>query len=122
MNGLLFVILKNVDPSAAQTTVSFVAVSAEPRVVKWNISPGPEGTVKVGWIEHKAQHYVVKTKIEGATGVIAPLLGKQPPDIHVWLVKSESPTFLAFEGPLSEDSPACGVLPSFPHHSELFGG
>ena len=36
---------------------------------------------------------------------MAPLVGKQPPDIHIWIVKSEAPTFLEFEGPLSQDSP-----------------
>jgi hypothetical protein len=103
-NGLLFVILKNVDPSS-ETTVSFVAASTKPRVVKWNISPGPEKTIKVGSIAQKAQHYIVKTEIRGPAGVIAPLIGKQPPDIHVWLVKSEAPSFVEFEGPLSQDSP-----------------
>jgi len=103
-NGLLFVLLKNVDPSA-QTTVSFVAASTKPRVVKWNISPGPEKIIKIGSMKRQAQHYIVKTKIEGPAGAIAPLVGKQPPDIHVWLVKSEAPTFLEFEGPLSEDNP-----------------
>jgi hypothetical protein len=103
-NGLLFVLLKNVDPSG-QTTVSFVATSTKPRIVKWNITPGPEKTIKVGWMTHKAQHYVVKTKIQGPAGAIAPLIGKQPPDIHVWLVKSEAPTFVEYEGPLSEDNP-----------------
>lgn len=104
-NGLLFVLLKNVDPSVAETTVSFVAGSTKPRVVKWRISPGPEKTINVGFVTHKAQYYVVKTKIEGPAGVIAPLIGQQPPDIHVWLVKSEAPTFAEFEGPLSQDSP-----------------
>jgi hypothetical protein len=103
-NGLLFVLLKNVEP-AAETTVSFVAASAKPRVVKWNITPGPEKTIKVGIVEYKAQYFIVKTKIEGPAGVIAPLVGKQPPDIHVWLVKSEAPTFLEFEGRLTEDGP-----------------
>jgi len=103
-NGLLFVLLKNVDPSA-QTTVSFVAASAKPRVVKWNILPGPEKTIKVGFMTQKTQHYVVKTTIQGPAGAIAPLIGKQPPDIHVWLVKSEAPTFVEFEGPLSQDNP-----------------
>jgi hypothetical protein len=104
-NGLLFVLLKNVDPSVPQTTVSFVAASTTPRVVKWNILPGPEKTIKVGLITHKTQQYIVKTKIEGVAGAVAPLIGKQPPDIHVWLVKSEAPTFVEFEGPLSQDSP-----------------
>lgn len=103
-NGLLFVLLKNVDPSA-QTTVSFVVPSTKPRLVKWNIVPGPEKTIKIGLMTQKAQHYMVKTKIQGPEGAIAPLVGKQPPDIHVWLAKSEAPTFVEFEGPLSEDSP-----------------
>lgn len=103
-NGLLFTLLKNMDPTA-ETTVSFVALSMKPRVVKWNIFPGPEKTIKVGLVTHKAQQYIVKTKIEGPVGVIAPLVGKQPPDIHAWLVKSEAPTFVEFEGPLSFDSP-----------------
>ena len=33
------------------------------------------------------------------------LIGKQPPDMHVWFAKSEAPTFLEFEGPLSQDNP-----------------
>ena len=103
-NGLLFVLLKNVDPSA-ETTVSFVAAATKPRVVKWSIFPGPEKTIKIGSITQKAQHYVIKTKIQGPAGVIAPLVGKQPPDIHVWLAKSEAPTFVEFEGPLSQDGP-----------------
>ena len=92
------------DPTA-ETTVSFVAASSKPRIVKWNIAPGPEKTIKIGWTTQKAQHYVVKTKIQGPAGVVAPLVGKQPPDIHVWLVKSEAPTFVEFEGPLSQDNP-----------------
>jgi hypothetical protein len=82
-----------------------VTTSATPRVVKWEISPAHEKIFKVGLIEAKAQHYVVKTKIEGVEGKLAPLVGKQPPDLNVWLVKSQAPTFLKFEGPLSEDNP-----------------
>jgi hypothetical protein len=36
-------------------------------------------------MQHKAQHYFVKTSIEGAAGAIAA-------DIHVWLVKTEAST------------------------------
>src|SRR5262249_17881514 len=54
-NGLLFILLKNVSPSVAETTVSFVATSATPRTVKWKISPGPEKTIKAGLIAYKSQ-------------------------------------------------------------------
>ena len=104
-NGLLFTLTKNIDPSAAQTTVSMVAASDRPRLIKLNITPSEEKAVKIGLLTHKAQHYVVKAKIGGVAGAVAPLVGKQPPDIHIWIVKSEAPTFLEFEGPLSQDSP-----------------
>lgn len=104
-NGLLFTVVKNVDPTALETTVSMVAVSNSPRLVKLNIFPQQEKIIKVGLITHKAQHYVVKVKIEGVAGVIAPIIGKQPADIHIWIVKSEAPTFIEFEGELSQDSP-----------------
>lgn len=103
-NGLLLTLVKNVNPSA-ETAVSMVAASSKPRLVRLNIVPAPEKTIKVGAVTHKAQHYIIKTKIGGAAGLIAPLVGKQPPDIHFWILKSEAPTFLEFEGPLSEDGP-----------------
>ena len=114
-NGLLFVLLKNIDPSS-EATVSFVAASTKPRVVKWIISPAPEKTIKFGFITLKAQQYIVKTKIGGAGGVIAPLIGKKPPDLRAWLVKSEAPTFLEYEGPLSEDSPVWRIEIAAPEH------
>jgi hypothetical protein len=114
-NGLLLTLLKNIDPSS-ETTVSFLAASTKPRILKWNISPAPEKKVKFGFITVKAQHYIVKTKIGGAAGIIAPLIGKKPPDLHVWLVKSEAPTFLEYEGPLSEDSPVWRIEIAAPEH------
>ncbi len=104
-NGLIFTLLKNIDPSIPETTVSMVAASSTPRVVELHIFPAQEKIVKVGTITYKAQHFTVKIKIKGAAGVIAPLIGKQPPDIHVWIAKSEAPTFIESEGPLSQDTP-----------------
>jgi hypothetical protein len=104
-NGLLFTLVKNMDPTAPETMVSMVAPSDKPRIVKLRFTPAPEKEVKFGLLTFKAQHYVMKVKIEGAAGKIAPLVGKQPPDAHFWIIKSESPTFVEFEGPLSADTP-----------------
>ena len=104
-NGLLFTIAKNLDPSAAETVLSMVAASDKPRVVKLQITPSQEKEVHEGTLTYKAQHYVVHIKIPGAAGVVAPLIGKKPPDIQLWILKSEAPTFVEFEGPLSQDTP-----------------
>jgi hypothetical protein len=103
-NGLLFVLVKNMDPTT-ETTLSLVAISSKPRIVQLKFRPAEEKTVKFGLFTFKAQHYVMKIKIEGAAGKIAPLIGKQPPEVHLWTMKSESPSFLEFEGPLYADGP-----------------
>ena len=104
-NGLLMTIAKNLDPSAPSTTVSMVAGSASPQIVKVKYSPQPEGVFQVGPIPYKAQHYRVKIEITGVKGKVAPLIGKEPKDIDIWLAKSESPTFLKFRGQMYEDGP-----------------
>lgn len=104
-NGLLFILAKNLNPGAAKTILSMVAVSTTPRVVELQFIPAPEKTIHQGPLAYKVQHYVVHIKVPGAAGVVAPLLGKKPPDLHLWVLKSEAPTFIEFEGPLSEDTP-----------------
>jgi hypothetical protein len=112
-NGLLFIIAKNLNP-AVDTEVSFVAASDKPLVVKMQIRPGPEKDVNWGGHAYKAQHYVVHVKIPGATGVVASVLGKEPSDLHLWTLKSEAPTFIEFEGPLSQDTPVWRIELSAP--------
>ena len=104
-NGLLFILVKNMDPSAPETTVSMVAPSDKPRIVKLKFTPSEEKTVKFGLLTFKAQHYVMKVKIEGVAGKVAPLVGKHPADAHFWTIKSEAPTFVEFEGQMYEDGP-----------------
>lgn len=103
-NGLLFTIAKNLNPSI-ETELSFVAASDKPRIVKFQIRPGPEKDVEWGGRNYKAQHYIVHVKVPGAPGVVASVLGKEPPDVHLWILKSEAPTFIEFEGQLSQDTP-----------------
>lgn len=107
-NGLLFTLVKNLDSNARETTVSEIAASG-PRIVKLNILPVQEKTIIVGLVSNKAQEYVVKTKIEGVAGVVAPIVGKKPPDIHVWIIKGTAPTFVEFKGPLSQGNPIWSI-------------
>jgi hypothetical protein len=40
---------------------------------------------------------VVKVHVPGVTGAVASLLGKIPPDSHVWVLPGEAPTFVKAE-------------------------
>ncbi|HEV7512459.1 MAG TPA: hypothetical protein VGO27_12235 [Candidatus Acidoferrum sp.] len=104
-NGLLFTLVKHIRPSVPQTTVSLVATTPKPRVVKLEILPEGEKAIASGNTKHKTVCYVVKVKIGGVAGLMAPLLGKQPPDTHVWVLTGDAPAFVKLEGPLYAGGP-----------------
>ncbi len=116
-NGLLFTLVKNLDPSLGETNLTMVAPSVNPRLLKLTIVPGAGTTMGVGPVKHKADHYIVKFKIGGVAGLVAPLVGKQPPDLHIWVVKSEAPTFVQSEGPLYEGGPIWRIRLTAPRQS-----
>jgi len=37
--------------------------------------------------------------------MLAPLIGKQPPDMHVWILPGTAPAFVQWEGPLYQGGP-----------------
>ena len=104
-NGLLFTLLKNIRPETPRTEVSLLAATPKPRLVKLAISPLGEEPFSVAGSSRKAMHYVVKVELGGLTGVVAPLLNKQPPDIQVWILEGDAPAFVKSEGPLYEGGP-----------------
>lgn len=108
-NGLLFTLLRHIDPKTPQTVVSEVAPTPKPRIVSLIITPQSEESFTSGTSRYKATHYVVKVKIGGIAGLIAPLVGKQPPDMHVWIKGGEVPAFVKFEGPIYNGGPVWRV-------------
>jgi hypothetical protein len=99
-NGMIFTLLKNVRPDGPPTTVSMLAATPKPRLVQLAISPRGQEPFSVGGSQRTALHYVLKVEIGGVAGAIAPLLGKQPSDIHVWVLGGDAPAFVKSEGPL----------------------
>ena len=104
-NGLLFTLVRHIRPSAPQTIVPEVAMTPKPRLVDLVILPQGEEPFSSGSIKHKAMHYVVKVKIGGVAGLLAPLLGKQPADMHIWVLDGDAPAFVKFEGQLYSGGP-----------------
>jgi len=96
-NGLVLTLLKNLGPDPAPLEVSMVVATPKPRLVKLAISnPGKDPFSQAG-AGREALHYVVKVEIGGIAGLLAPWLGKQPPDSHIWVLGGECPTFVKSE-------------------------
>src|SRR6266516_2418877 len=112
-NGLLLTLMKDINPRVSRTTVSMVATTPKPRLVKLAILPQAEEPFTIGKFRHKAMHFVVKVEIGGVTGFLARLVGKQPADTHVWVLGGEAPAFVKAEGPLYVGGPISRIhLPS----------
>jgi hypothetical protein len=99
-NGLIPTMLRNVQTGASPMTVSFVVPTPKPRLVKLAITAAGDEPFSTGGAVRKATHYVVKVEIGGISGMLAPLVGKQPPDSHVWILRGEAPAFVKSEQPL----------------------
>jgi hypothetical protein len=104
-NGILFTLLKNVQRNVPKATVSYVAATPKPRIVHLEVTSQGQEPFSIGSYSHKAIHFVVKVKIGGVAGVVARLVGKQPPDIQAWVLGDDAPAFVRSDGPLYGDGP-----------------
>jgi len=104
-NGLILTMLKNVRADAPPKTLGFVAATPKPRLVKLEITAAGEEPFSTGGEARKAMHYILKVDIGGLAGLVAPLIGKQPPDSHVWILGGEAPAFVKSEQPLYNGGP-----------------
>lgn len=95
-NGAILTLLKNIGPNGS-ATLSYVAATPKPRVVKLNVTTAGEERFTTGGQSRTATHYVLKVDIGGLAGLVAPLVGKQPPDSHVWMLGGDAPTFVKSE-------------------------
>ena len=121
-NGLLFFLLKNIPSNSAVTKASMIVTTPKPRLVKLAISAAGEDAFQVGTEKHKATHYVVKIELGGITGLVAPVIGKQPPDIHAWILKGEAPAFVKSRGPLFANGPIWQIeleSPAWPREADV---
>jgi len=96
-NGLVLTLLKNLGSEAPPLEVSMVVATPKPRLVKLAISSQPKDPFTLAGAPREALHFAIKVEIGGIAGLVAPWLGKQPPDSHVWILGGESPTFVKSE-------------------------
>jgi hypothetical protein len=117
-NGLPPNLLLNLLSSTPETRLSFVAPTAKPRLMSISIKPSGEVRFSIGGSSRKAIDYVLHVELGGLAGVIAPMIGKQPADYHIWILGGTAPAFIREEGQLYEGGPIWRIeqiSPTFPH-------
>jgi len=113
-NGILLTLLKNIGTGAGPATVSMVAATPKPRLVKLEISSAGEDAFSAGGAPHRAVRFNVKVELGGLLGLVAPLSGKQPPDTSVWILQGDAPGFVRSVGPLYQGGPIVRIEQASP--------
>jgi hypothetical protein len=108
-NGLVIPVIKNISPDAGETKVSMIVSTPKPRLVTLNIMPQAPGTFFLAGMPRKATVYEIKIELGGVAGIIATVIGKQPPNISIEIFRSELPAFLRETGPLFEGGEALTI-------------
>jgi hypothetical protein len=108
-NGILFALLENLPPSAANIEVPFLSPGPKPRMVKLVIAQAGEEPFKAGGRTYKALKYDLKVNLGGLAGIVAPMIGKEPADTFVWISESGVPAILRIDGPLYAEGPVWSI-------------
>jgi hypothetical protein len=118
-NGIVAPLLLNLPPGAAGLTLGMVIPNGKGRLIKLNVTPdGTAPFTAVAGAPRKATLFRIRLELGGIAGVVAPMVGKQPSDIIIWVLEGDAPAFVREVGQLSEGGPIVSIElagTSFPH-------
>ena len=105
LNGLFLPVLLNLNSNDDPIRLAMVVPAPKPRLAHVQITSDGEDAVTIGGVHHKATDYRLKLELGGIAGVVAPIIGKQPSDIHIWILQGDAPAFVRAEGQFYEGGP-----------------
>ncbi|RXH55741.1 hypothetical protein [Granulicella sibirica] len=108
-NGLQFAVVANILPTTPETKIAYVAPTGKGRLIHLSITPEGEDAFTAAGVKRKAVNYRLHPELGGLTGMVAPLIGKQPEDAHVWVMQSEAPAIVKVEAQFYEGGPVWRV-------------
>jgi hypothetical protein len=104
-NGMLMPLAKNFIKGVGPESVSVVAVTPKPMLVKVKFANAGLEPFSFAGVKRQATHYVLKVDIGGLKGLAAKVFGKQPPDSHIWIMDGDAPAFVRAETPIATGDP-----------------
>ncbi|MGA7104443.1 MAG: hypothetical protein WBX49_03780 [Candidatus Deferrimicrobiaceae bacterium] len=119
-NGMVPIVLKNLS-SGARETIHMVVFTPAPKLIKLELVPAGEDRMLVGGSAKSAIHYVLKPMLGIWLKFFASLLGRMPPDNHVWIVTTDVPAFVKFEGQLYMNGPVWRIELTSPRWPDIGG-
>lgn len=116
-NGMVLTVAKNLGKGASET-VRILVFTPTPRIIELEVAPSGEHKMLVGTLTKTAVQYVFKPQLGTWLKLFATLLGRVPPEYHVWIATDEVPAFVRFEGPLNATGPVWRIELASPRWPE----
>jgi len=112
-NGFTGTMLLNASPKADPFKLSLVARTGKGRLIQLSIGvAGEEPFSPILGVRRKATVFRVHPELGGIAGVVAPVIGKQPKDVFIWILEGEVPGLVREIGPLEEGGQVISVEPA----------
>lgn len=99
-NGILLVLVKNLPVHTADTKLSYLAATPKPRLVHLSMREDGMDSFRSAGSRNIANRYRIHIELGGVTGLIAPMIGKEPADSLAWVSGKQVPAFIKSESPL----------------------
>jgi hypothetical protein len=94
------------------------AFTPKARLMRTMLRPEGEDRYFAGETAHTSNRYIVTMDLVGMIGLVATVLGKDPPDVRFWISTGPAPSFLKFEGPMFVKGPRWRIELSAPRWPE----
>jgi hypothetical protein len=108
-NGIIFFLIMDLPPDAQKIEFPYLSPSLKPRMVKLAVTAVGKEPFKLSGLRYHAVKYDLKVDIGGVAGVVAPVIGKQPPDSYVWVTEGTAPTIVRMDSFLYEEGPVWSI-------------
>jgi len=109
-NGMIGPLLSNVSATTQPFKLSMIAATGDKgRLIHLSIAPAETQKFSVVGMTYPATFFRIHIELGGVVGVVAPIVGKQPGDLFVWVTEGAAPQFVRLLGPLGEGGPPVSI-------------
>jgi hypothetical protein len=109
VDGMMPAIMANLDPLSAALKLPMLSPTRRPRFFHFDVKLDGKGSFTVAGMRRTATIFRLHTDLGGLAGVVAPLVGKEPKDMLVWVIEGDAPAIVRVIGQLAEGSPLVDI-------------
>jgi hypothetical protein len=117
VNGMASTLMKNL-PAGTTATGHNIVFTPKPQILETELRPEGEDRYFVGDAASTATRYLLKMEPRGVAKVVAPILGKEPPEVRFWISNGTARTFVKSEGPVFLKGPSWRIELGSPRWGE----